>query len=69
MFNVKKHKKLINKISKNIYFRLLKTETKDKLVDINDSINNNDGFLWEHELFLILRFDEISLKVIFENIL
>ena len=59
MFNVKKHKKLMFKIANNIYFKCLKKETKDKLVVIDDSINNNDGFLWDYELFLILRVLEV----------
>lgn len=59
MFNVKKHKKLMFKISNNIYFRLLKNETKEELIDIDESIKNKDGFLWEHELFKILRVLEV----------
>ena len=59
MFNTKKHKKLMFKISNNIYFKCLKNETKDKLIDIDESINNKDGFLWDHQLYLLLRVLEV----------
>ena len=67
MFNTKKHKRLISKISKNIYFRYLTNTTKDHLCDIDNYINNqNVGFLWEHQYNLLL--NVLKVYKIFDNI-
>lgn len=57
-FDIKKYNKLMSKISKNVYFRNLKTELKNKLVDI-DYILKTEFCLWRYQISIL----EDTLKV------
>lgn len=63
---MKRYKKLIFKISKNAYFKILTDETKNKLICIDEILNSENNYLFEYQYYLLNKI--LKLYKIFDRI-